>query len=76
MTPSLKENLITTKEAGEISGYTADYLSRLVRSGKIKGERVGHSWLLERQSLQGFLDTHGDHKIDRARALAGEPARE
>ena len=65
MDPSLKENLITTKEAGELSGYSADYLSRLVRSGKIKGKRFGHSWLLEKPSLEGFLTTHGDRKIVR-----------
>lgn len=33
------ENLITTKEAGELSGYTPDYVSRLVRSGKISGKK-------------------------------------
>ncbi len=70
MDPLLKENLITTKEAGELSGYSSDYLSRLIRSGKIAGKKIGHSWLVDKDSLTRFVDTQGGHKIDRARALA------
>ncbi len=70
------ENLITTKDAGELSGYTSDYLSRLVRSGKITGKRIGHNWLVDIESLAHFLDQQGSHKIDRARSLASERARE
>ncbi|MFA6969670.1 MAG: helix-turn-helix domain-containing protein, partial [Candidatus Paceibacterota bacterium] len=70
MTPSLNENLITTKDAGELSGYNPDYLARLARSGKISGKRIGHSWLIERESLDQFLGQQGDRKIDYARALA------
>ena len=70
MTPSLNENLITTKDAGELSGYTSDYLSRLIRSGKISGKKIGHSWLVDKESLTRFLDEQGDRKIDYARALA------
>src|SRR3989344_8142883 len=76
MDPSLNEKLITTKYAGELSGYTSDYLSRLLRSWKIKGKRIGRNWLVERESLVNFLDTQGSHNVDRARTLAGERARE
>ncbi|MFA6519665.1 MAG: helix-turn-helix domain-containing protein, partial [Candidatus Paceibacterota bacterium] len=71
-----KENLITTREAGEFFGYTSDYLSRLIRSGKITGKRIGHNWLIEKDSLERFLDKQGDHKIVRARALASARAEE
>src|SRR3989338_3130684 len=70
MTPLNDKNLITTKRASEISGYTPDYLARLARSGKIAGKRIGHSWLIDRESLTRFLNEQGDRKIDRARALA------
>ena len=70
MAPLLNEHLITTKDAGELSGYTADYLSRLIRSGKISGKKIGHSWLVDKESLTRFLDEQGDRKIDYARALA------
>ncbi|MEK7114060.1 MAG: helix-turn-helix domain-containing protein, partial [Patescibacteria group bacterium] len=64
------KNFITTKNAGELSGYTSDYLARLARSGKIIGRRVGHSWLIDSESLTRFLDEQGSRKIDYARALA------
>ncbi|MFZ3043671.1 MAG: helix-turn-helix domain-containing protein, partial [Minisyncoccia bacterium] len=76
MDPLLKENLITTKDAGELSGYTSDYLSRLVRAGKIVGKRIGHNWVIDRESLEHFLKVQGNNKIDRARELASERARE
>ncbi len=70
MTPFLKENLVTTKDASELSGYTSDYLARLARSGKIVGRRIGHTWLIDKNSLANFLEHQGDRKIDYARALA------
>src|SRR3989344_2609836 len=76
MALSPNEKLITTKEAGERSGYSSDYLSRLVRSGKISGKKIGHSWLVDKESLERFLSEQGDHKIDRARELAHARARE
>ncbi|MGD0328642.1 MAG: immunoglobulin-like domain-containing protein [Minisyncoccia bacterium] len=70
MDPIFEKNLITTKYAGELSGYTPDYLARLARSGKIAGKRIGHSWLIDSESLTHFLDQQGDRKADYARALA------
>ena len=70
MDPLLPENLITTKHASELSGYTSDYLSRLIRSGKITGKKIGHSWLVDSASLESFLKQQKDHKLDRARELA------
>lgn len=76
MDPTLNEKLITTKDAGEISGYTSDYLSRLVRSGKIIGKRVGRSWVIDTESLTRFLDRQDTHNTDRARSLANARAEE
>ncbi|MDP2655015.1 MAG: helix-turn-helix domain-containing protein, partial [bacterium] len=76
MTSPLNENLITTKEAGELFGYTSDYISRLVRSGKITGKRIGHNWLIEKESLVQFLDTQGNNKVVRAHTLARARAEE
>ncbi|MFZ2983710.1 MAG: hypothetical protein WA053_01365, partial [Minisyncoccia bacterium] len=64
------ENLITTKDASELSGYTSDYLARLVRSGEISGKRIGHNWLIDNASLGLFLQKQKGRKIDRARELA------
>jgi len=72
MDPIFEKNLITTKEAGDHSGYSSDYLARLARSGKIDGKRIGHSWFIDKESLTKFLDQQGTRKIDYARALARE----
>ena len=50
-----KENFISTKEASKSSGYTSDYIARLIRSGKIVGQKIGHSWFVDRDSLHIFL---------------------
>ncbi|MHB8660338.1 MAG: immunoglobulin-like domain-containing protein [Minisyncoccota bacterium] len=65
----LKGNLITTKDAAKLSGYTSDYLSRLARSGKIIGRKIGHSWFVDKESLKDFSVQQGDYKVNYARAL-------
>ncbi|MBU6214847.1 helix-turn-helix domain-containing protein, partial [Patescibacteria group bacterium] len=70
MDPLLEKHYITTKEAGELSGYSSDYLARLARSEKIAGTRVGHSWFIDRESLMQFLNKQDDRRVDRARALS------
>jgi len=72
MDPIFEKNLITTKDAGELSGYTSDYLARLARSGKIIGKRVGRNWLVDKESLARFLGDQEDRKVDYVRALALE----
>ncbi|MFA6408375.1 MAG: helix-turn-helix domain-containing protein, partial [Candidatus Paceibacterota bacterium] len=76
MSSSLKENLITTKDASELSGYTSDYLARLVRSGEIVGKRIGRSWLIDSESLEIFLEKQKSRKTDRSRGLASVRAEE
>ncbi|MFZ2500434.1 MAG: hypothetical protein WAW90_00390, partial [Minisyncoccia bacterium] len=73
---SLEKKLITTKDASELSGYTSDYITRLVRRGEILGERVGNNWLIDNGSFGIFLDKQKNRKIDRTRELARERARE
>ena len=72
MDPLFEKNLMTTKDAGELFGYSSDYLARLARSGKIEGKRIGHSWFINKESLTHFLDQQGIHKVDYARALSRE----
>ena len=35
-----EKNLISLKEAAEISGYSADYIGQLIRAGKIPGKQI------------------------------------
>ncbi|MCR4333534.1 MAG: helix-turn-helix domain-containing protein, partial [Patescibacteria group bacterium] len=71
-----KKDLITTKYAGTLSGYTSRYLRRLARSGEIEGVQVGRVWMIKRGSLVRFLDTQTKHKkelsLKRSRVHAEE----
>ena len=67
-----KTNLLTTKDARELSGYTADYLARLARANKVAGMKDGRSWFIEKESLERFITEQKDHKADQALALMRE----
>src|SRR6185437_1786021 len=76
MDPLLDKNIISTKAASELSGYSPDYLSRLARSGKIRGTQVGRTWVVQKESLLEFMGTQGKRKEELARALARTRANE
>ncbi len=76
MHSSPNEKFITTKEAGELSGYTQDYLARLVRAGEIEGKKIGHQWMVDRVALESFLQKQKNRKVLRARELADVRANE
>jgi Bacterial surface protein, Ig-like domain len=70
MDPLPPQHLISTKEASKVSGYHGDYLSRLARTGKIAGQRLGRNWLIDPKSLDLFLKQQRVHKIVSAQTLA------
>lgn len=45
------KNLISAKEASDISGYNPDYISQLIRSGKLQGKRIGRNWFTTKESV-------------------------
>jgi excisionase family DNA binding protein len=46
--------LLSTAEASARSGYRQDSLVRLLRSGRIKGEKVGRTWFIYEDSLLAY----------------------
>ena len=50
---------ITLREAGKLSGYSSDYLSFLIREGRLKGQKVGKSWMTTQENLNEFLGHAG-----------------
>ncbi len=50
-----KSELLSLKEAAEISPYSADYLNSLARRGKIKATKIGRDWLIIRSDLFDYL---------------------
>jgi len=47
---------ITLRQASKISGYNPDYLSFLIREGKMRGKKVGRNWLTTREDVRYYLD--------------------
>ena len=42
---------ITTKEAAELTGYSAAYFRQLIAKGKLEGRKIGRDWLLEKSEV-------------------------
>ncbi|MCD6500616.1 hypothetical protein J7K42_01195 [bacterium] len=53
----LSGELISLKEASEISGYHPDYLGYLIRKGKIEGKRAGRDWFTTEKAVKNYLST-------------------
>ena len=53
--PRVIENCISVKDASKYSGYSQQYLRRLLRIGKLAGLKLGQLWLIELESFQLFL---------------------
>ena len=49
-------NHISAKDAAEISGYSLQYLRRLLRYGKLEGLKIGQVWLIEKTALEEYLE--------------------
>jgi len=47
-------NLITVTEAAHIIGYQRQSVMNWIRSGKLHAERVGRSWLIDRETLLAY----------------------
>ena len=50
---------LTVPEAAEILDYHPGHLSRLLRAGKVKGERVGGRWMIDRQEVERIKALQG-----------------
>lgn len=46
---------ITTAEAAALTGYTIVHVRRLVTAGKVKGQRFGQIWQVDRRSLLAYF---------------------
>jgi excisionase family DNA binding protein len=46
--------LLSTAEAQELTGYARDTLLRLLRSGRVNGEKSGRTWLIYEDSLLAY----------------------
>ena len=50
------QDFISVEEAIRLSGYTAQYLRRMARQGRIQAMKFGHFWMVNLESLQGYIE--------------------
>jgi len=50
-TPFVSNNHISVQVADEYSGYSLQYLRRLLRDGKLGGIKIGQLWLVDKGAL-------------------------
>jgi hypothetical protein len=58
------ERHISVKAAAEISGYSIQYLRRLLRNDHLEGVKIGQVWLIKMASFESYL-RHGHMLRDR-----------
>jgi excisionase family DNA binding protein len=69
------EKHLSVKAAAEISGYSIQYVRRLLREGLLGGIKIGQVWLIKMASLDTYLQ-NGQMVKDRRyapRRLIGGP---
>ena len=54
--PLVLNNHISVYAAAEFSGYSLQYLRRLLRYGKLEGLKIGQVWLIEKTALEEYLE--------------------
>ena len=53
--PFVYNNCISVKIASEYSGYSQQYLRRMLRMGKLTGLKLGQVWLIELESFNKYI---------------------
>ena len=57
-------NHLPVSSAAELTGYSEQYLRRMLREGKIIGIKIGQVWLIDMACLQAYID-HATDASDR-----------
>ena len=50
-----KEELISVPRAAKMLGLSIPYTQRLIRTGKIRGEKIEGSWYASEEALRSYL---------------------
>ena len=61
---------ISAGEAGELAGFTRDYVARLCKDGRLVGKRIGKQWYVSQGSIQSFVLAQGYARAKRGEELA------
>ena len=61
----LINNHTSVKSAASLSGYSMQYIRRLLRLDRISGLKVGQVWLVELESLKEYINRALESKDQR-----------
>lgn len=59
----LINNHTSVKDASTLSGYSTQYIRRLLRLDRLAGKKIGQVWLVEIDSLNDYLN-HALKSVD------------
>ena len=60
VSPQVLNNHISVQVAASYSGYSLQYLRRLLRKSKIEGAKIGQLWLVEKGALDIYIEQAQD----------------
>ncbi len=46
-----KANYLTSTEAATLLGFSADHIRNLINQGKLKAEKIGRNWIIDKKNL-------------------------
>ena len=46
-----RANYLTSAEAATLLGFTPDHVRNLINQGKIKAEKIGRNWIIEKKNV-------------------------
>ena len=67
---------ITTQEAAELTGYTADYFRKAIKRDLLRGQKRGRDWFLSKGEVLTYAQRMrhlGQSKHDPTKAWADNP---
>ena len=50
-----KGRLISLPEAADLYGFNADYLGQLARKGRLRAQKIGHTWITTPADVEEFI---------------------
>ena len=56
VSPFVLNNHLSVKAAANFSGYSLQYLRRLLRTGKLTGLKIGQVWLIDYAAFEEYLE--------------------
>lgn len=60
----MSKKLLSSKEAGILTGYTGTYIRQLCRLGKIKAEKIGRDWTMTEAAIKHLIKESQDGKCE------------